>query len=378
MITYIIKEKGFEGYIAIDSTVNGRCFGGIRILNDVTLEEIKQLARTMTLKYGFFGIKKGGAKAGLRINKNTGEERVRILKRFGESIKPLINESFWPGFDMGCSIEDFKNMMRGAGRNVNPNLENKSDKYTGYTIFECAKIGGEMKNISLKEAKYAIEGFGKVGLACAEMFSEAGSKLVAASTIKGGIYNKKGLDINTLKKLRAEHGDDFVKHYSDGEKISKKKLLELDVDVLIPCARPNSINKNNSNKIKAKIISPGANSVMSLETDKELFKKGILAFPDFISNSGGVIGSVLSLSDNKIKNLIEKTFHNKVKNAMTDSINNKIAPYENLSRIALERFAKMKEREEKRFRNRKIDQANVMFSRMINRLHQDKDVRGLR
>jgi glutamate dehydrogenase (NAD(P)+) len=72
------------GYLVVDSFVNGRSHGGVRMRQDVTPEEIGLLARTMTLRYGFLGLPFGGAKAGVLGNPEAppGERRAR-LARFG-------------------------------------------------------------------------------------------------------------------------------------------------------------------------------------------------------------------------------------------------------------------------------------------------------
>jgi len=38
------------GYLVVDSFVNGRSHGGVRMRQDVTEEELRLLARTMTMK----------------------------------------------------------------------------------------------------------------------------------------------------------------------------------------------------------------------------------------------------------------------------------------------------------------------------------------
>ncbi|UCG37191.1 MAG: Glu/Leu/Phe/Val dehydrogenase, partial [Candidatus Bathyarchaeota archaeon] len=55
------KGLGFTGYLVIDSTIEGKSCGGIRESQSVTLDEVKKLARNMTLKYGFLRIPMGGA-----------------------------------------------------------------------------------------------------------------------------------------------------------------------------------------------------------------------------------------------------------------------------------------------------------------------------
>jgi glutamate dehydrogenase/leucine dehydrogenase len=40
------------GYVAIDSTINGRSSGGLRLLPDIDEAEIQALAHSMTFKFG--------------------------------------------------------------------------------------------------------------------------------------------------------------------------------------------------------------------------------------------------------------------------------------------------------------------------------------
>ena len=68
-------------------------------------------------------------------------------------------------------------------------------------------------------------------------------------------------------------------------------MLELEVDVLAPCALENQITSENADRIKAKVITEGANGPTTPEADEILFKKGIIVIPDILANSGGVVVS---------------------------------------------------------------------------------------
>jgi glutamate dehydrogenase (NAD(P)+) len=59
-------------------------------------------------------------------------------------------------------------------------------------------------------------------------------------------------------------------------------------DILIPAAVERSINKQNADKIKAKVIIEGANGPTTFEAEEILLKKGVVIVPDMLINVGGV------------------------------------------------------------------------------------------
>src|SRR3989304_5438495 len=98
-----VHDGNVLGYVAIDSTVRDRSCGGLRMLPDIDEAEIRALARSMTLKYGFLGLPQGGAKAGVRCDPEAPkEERRQRLATFGQAIAPLLlSRIYVPGTDMG-------------------------------------------------------------------------------------------------------------------------------------------------------------------------------------------------------------------------------------------------------------------------------------
>ena len=65
---------GLRGYVVIDAVVDGHACGGLRITNDLTVDQISALAHGMTLKYGFSGMAQGGAKAGIFELRSSGTD----------------------------------------------------------------------------------------------------------------------------------------------------------------------------------------------------------------------------------------------------------------------------------------------------------------
>jgi glutamate dehydrogenase (NAD(P)+) len=69
---------------------------------------------------------------------------------------------------------------------------------------------------------------------------------------------------------------------------ANEKLLELDVDVLIPAAVENVITDKNADKIKAKLVVEAANGPTTPEADSILYERGVVVAPDILANAGGV------------------------------------------------------------------------------------------
>lgn len=64
--------------------------------------------------------------------------------------------------------------------------------------------------------------------------------------------------------------------------------MELDCDILAPCALQNQITQENASKLKCKILAEGANGPTTLEADQILGDKGVFILPDILGNAGGV------------------------------------------------------------------------------------------
>ena len=78
------------------------------------------------------------------------------------------------------------------------------------------------------------------------------------------------------------------------------KLLELEVDILIPAALENQITEENAANVKAKIIAECANGPVTPEADDILEENNIFIIPDILCNAGGVTVSYLEWVQNRM------------------------------------------------------------------------------
>ena len=110
------SNGGLLGWLVIHSVGRYGSCGGVRLYPDVSREEAAILARVMTYKYCFHGLKFGGAKAVIQIPFDiAAEDRAQILERFGEHIGPLIRAKVYlPWTDMNCSADDIMHIYKGA------------------------------------------------------------------------------------------------------------------------------------------------------------------------------------------------------------------------------------------------------------------------
>jgi len=112
--------------------------------------------------------------------------------------------------------------------------------------------------------------------------------VIAISDSKGGIYNKNGLNVSEVLDCKKKYSCLITKESRGGDEFTNEELLELDCDILVPCALENQITHKNASKIKAKVIVEGANGPTTTEADEIIYDQGIFVVPDILANAGGV------------------------------------------------------------------------------------------
>jgi glutamate dehydrogenase (NAD(P)+) len=159
-------------------------------------------------------------------------------------------------------------------------------KATGRGVFVTGREAARRLGLDLEGARVAIQGFGNVGSAAAELFTHAGSRIVAVQDGSGTVFNDHGLDIADLAAHARSHGG--VAGFAAAEALAGEDFWDLACDILLPAALEGQITAARARRLKARLVLEGANGPTLPAADDILAERGILVMPDVICNAGGV------------------------------------------------------------------------------------------
>jgi glutamate dehydrogenase (NAD(P)+) len=293
--------RAFQGYRVQHSIARGPSKGGIRYHPGVTLDEVKALAMWMTWKCSVVNIPFGGAKGGITVDPKAISigENERMTRRYTSEISIILgSDRDIPAPDVYTNSQtmawmmDTFSMTKGystlgvvTGKPLSVGGSAGRNEATAEGCFVAIEEAAKRQGLSVKGATVAVQGFGNAGMHVARFLDEAGARVVAVSDSRGGIHDKKGLDLPAV--MRAKEKKQTVAA-ARGERISNEEILELPVEILVPAALEGVITRRNAPRIKAKIVAEAANGPTTPDADDILRKRGIVVIPDILANAGGV------------------------------------------------------------------------------------------
>ncbi len=289
--------------------------GGIRYAINVSEDEVMALAALMTYKCAVVDVPFGGAKGGIKINRNEWSEAEleRITRRYTFE---LTRKNFiGPGVDVPAPdygtgpqemawILDTYNQLTSypldalacvTGKPVGQGGVRGRTEATGLGTFfgvrEACNNAADMQKLGLEtgiEGKtVVVQGLGNVGYHAAKYFEEGGAVLVGVSEIEGAIYDPNGLTLQKVLDHRKETGS--ILDYPGAQNLATgTDVLELPCDILIPAALEGVITRENAPRVQAKIVGEAANGPVTADADEILNERGVLVIPDVYLNAGGV------------------------------------------------------------------------------------------
>ena len=347
--------KTFTGFRVQYNDARGPTKGGLRFHPEETIDTVKALAAWMTWKCAVVGIPYGGGKGGVICNPKelSSTELEGIARGYVRAVGRFIGpERDIPAPDvyttpqiMGWMMDEYSKMV---GYNVPGVITGKPLPLGGslgrgdatargvvYCIIEAAKEIG----LELKGATVAIQGYGNAGYFCGTLMEElAGSKVVAITDSRGGVYDSNGIDSEAAFQYKQQNGS--LAGFNGLKAITNDEVLELNVDVLIPAAIESVITDRNAANVKAKIVAEAANGPTTPEADAILHANGVYVIPDFLCNAGGVTVSYFEWVQNiggyywpiedvhtQLKAKMVQAFHETHDMAKLHNVDNRIGAY---------------------------------------------------
>jgi glutamate dehydrogenase (NAD(P)+) len=307
----------FKGYRVQHNNLLGPFKGGIRYHPQVSLDDVKALAATMTWKSALLRLPFGGGKGGIKFDPHavSRQELQRITRRFthalGENIGP---EYDIPAPDVGTNgqimawmMDTYSNMVGSAqkqmvkgivtGKPVASGGTLGRQKATGqgmvYTILEWANERGH----SLEGSTLTVQGFGNVGSNAAVILSRLGVATIAVGDHTGYIYNPEGLNAHKLQDYVEASGT--IAGYPGGKPITREEFFATKADIFAPCALENQVGEAEARSLEVKLVAEGANGPCAQVGERILLEKGVDILPDVLANAGGVTVSYYEWVQNK-------------------------------------------------------------------------------
>jgi len=275
------RRSGLYTFVAVHSTVRGPSLGGCRMWGYAdarqALRDALRLSRAMTYKSAVADLPLGGGKGVIMTAPAavlSSEHRTAALLDFGDTVESL-GGRYITAEDVGTSSRDMRviaqrtehvaGLPRGQGGSGDPS------PYTALGVEAAIRACCErvFSSTSLKERTVAVIGLGHVGLRVAKRCAKAGAKLIVS-------------DIDERKRRFA---DELGARWT-----TPVQALELDVDVVAPCALGGVLDDRTVPRLRCQIVAGAANNQLANESIADLLAaRRILWAPDFVANAGGLI-----------------------------------------------------------------------------------------
>ena len=279
------EESHLHTIVALHSTRLGPAIGGCRVrayANEAAaIEDVTRLAQGMTYKAALARLPHGGGKAILMAPPQMGtpaftpEKREVMFRAFGRFVDGL-NGRYYTAEDSGTGASDM-DVIRGVTKSVlgvsidkggsgDPSPFTALGVRRGIEAVAHAIFGrGDLKGMHV-----AVQGVGHVGTHLVRELSQAGARLTIT-------------DIDPARRaaIAKEVGAAVV---------DVDQILEIDCDVIAPCALGGALTEWVVPRLKARAIAGAANNQLRTPAvGRALADRGIFYAPDYAINAGGLV-----------------------------------------------------------------------------------------
>lgn len=318
-----------RGYRVQFSSLIGPYKGGLRFHPTVNQSIIKFLGFEQVFKNALTGLPIGGAKGGSDFDPKgkSDNEVMRFCQSFMTELYRHIGQDVdVPAGDIGVGAREvgylfgqykrIKDAYEGGvltGKGLSYGGSLVRTEATGYGLIyfmrEMLKNNG---NNSFEGKTVTISGSGNVAIYACEKAVQLGAKVVAMSDSNGCIYDKYGIELQDIKRIK-EVNRGRIKEYLDNHKEAVYTeataenpfpIWSIKTDIALPCATQNEINLEAAKILVQNgviAIGEGANMPTSLDAIGYFLSNGVLLAPAKAANAGGVATSAIEMSQNSMR-----------------------------------------------------------------------------
>jgi glutamate dehydrogenase (NADP+) len=318
------KVKVNRGFRVQFNGAIGPYKGGIRFHPSVNASIIKFLGFEQIFKNSLTGQPIGGGKGGSDFDpkgKSDGE-----IMRFTQSFMTELFNYIGPDTDVpagdigvgareiGYMFGQYKRMvgsyhagvLTGKGLGYGGSLARK--EATGYGTVYFVQEMLQDKGLSFEGKNVVVSGSGNVSIYAMEKATQLGAKVIACSDSNGYVYDKNGINLHTVKRLKEVERKrirEYVKEHPHAEYHEGcTGIWAIPCDIALPCATQNEIDENAAKLLVVNgviAIGEGANMPSTLEAIDVFLNNRVLFGPAKAANAGGVAVSSLEMAQNGMR-----------------------------------------------------------------------------
>ena len=293
----------FTGYRVHHNINRGPATGGVRYHDRLSIDEIRALAMWMTWKCAIVDIPFGGAMGGVVVDPKrlSRHELEGLTRRFATEISPLIGpDSDIPSPDVNTNaqtmawIMDTYSMHRGhtisgvvTGKPMAIGGTRGAKEATARGVTYALDAALRALDRPADAARVAIQGFGDVGSAIAQILRARGMRIVGIGDDHDAVHDPAGIDVARAIVWAEDHGR-RIGGFEGPQAIELGELLGLECDVLVLAGLQNQVTRLNAETIRAPIVAEAANGPITPDGDTILNRGGTFVIPDILCATGGV------------------------------------------------------------------------------------------
>ena len=317
---HIHVNRGFR--VQFNSAI-GPYKGGLRFHPSVYEGIIKFLGFEQIFKNSLTGLPIGGGKGGSDFDPKgkTDLEVMRFCQSFmTELFKYIGPDTDVPAGDIGVGgreigylfgqykrlRNEFTGVLTGKGLTYGGSLARTEATGYGLCYFTDCMLKDAGK--SFEGATVVISGSGNVALYACEKATQFGAKVVAMSDSGGYVYDKNGIDLPLMKRLKEverKRISAYVETHPEAEyHAGCSGVWQIPCGIALPCATQNELDLDSAKALIANscfAVAEGANMPCTPDAVDAFQAAGLLFAPAKAANAGGVATSALEMSQNSMR-----------------------------------------------------------------------------